>query len=184
MQRMNPQSRRDSYGSRLNRDHSPIRATIVPWISILLASFLQVIPVAAALPILPPLGLMVLLGWRLFRPGLIPVWAGFPLGLFDDLYSGQPFGSAIMLWSVAMLVIEIIEARLPWRSFMLDWGIASAILTVYLFAAAALSGATIAAPLFLAMVPQLILSIVLIPAVSGLISWLDRIRLQRVRVSR
>lgn len=184
MQRMNPSARSDSYGSRLNRDHSPIRATLVPWASILVASLVQIFPVATALPILPPLGLMVLLGWRLSRPGLIPVWAGFPLGLFDDLFSGQPLGSAIMLWSIAMLVIEIIEARMPWRSFMLDWGIASAILTAYLFAATVFSGAVISGPLFVAMIPQLVLAIVLVPAVSGVISWLDRLRLQRVRISR
>ena len=37
--------------------------------------------------------------------------------LFDDLYSGQPFGSAIMLWSIAAIALEIVETRLPWRNF-------------------------------------------------------------------
>ena len=63
----------------------------------------------------------MLLGWRMVRPGLLPLWAGAPLGAFDDLVSGQPFGSAILLWSLAMIAIELIETRFPWRGFWQDW---------------------------------------------------------------
>ncbi len=184
IQRINPKARHDAYGSRINRDHSPLRATIVPWVSILLASLLQILPVATALPILPPLGLMMLLGWRLFQPGVLPVWAGFPLGLFDDLFSGQPFGSAILLFSLAMLAIELIERRLPWRSFALDWAIASGILTAYLLAAVLFSGAPPGLPVAVAMVPQLLLSLLLFPIIARMVAWLDRLRLRRVRVVR
>ncbi len=70
---------------------------------------------------LPPFGFMLLVAWRQVRPGLLPVWAGLPLGLFDDIYSGQPFGSAMLLWSLAMILLELVEARFPWRNFLLDW---------------------------------------------------------------
>lgn len=181
IQRLNPRSRRDTYGSRINRDHSPILATIIPWLSVPLASLVQVFPMATALPILPPLGFLMLLGWRLVRPGLLPVWAGFPLGLFDDLFSGQPFGSAILLWSLAMLAIEIIEMRVPWRSFLLDWALASAIVTAYLLAALLFSGAPTTGPKIVAMLPQLLLSILSFPLIAHMISILDRLRLQRIR---
>ena len=121
MERMNPRSRSDAYGSRINRSHSTVLANGVPYLSIMLASVLPLIVIASALPIVPPLGFLMLIGWRLVRPGLLPVWAGFPLGLFDDLFSGQPLGSAALLWSLAMIAVEVIETRFPWRSFAQDW---------------------------------------------------------------
>ena len=61
-----------------------------------------------------------------------PVWAGLPLGFVDDLYSGQPFGSAMLLWSLAMIALEAIETRWPWRSFLLDWFAAAVLTSLYL----------------------------------------------------
>ena len=99
MERNDPRARTDAYGSRINRSHSNMLANAVPWASIMVASILPVFPIATALPVVPPLGLLMLLGWRLVRPGLLPVWAGLPLGLIDDLFSGQPFGFAMFVWS-------------------------------------------------------------------------------------
>src|SRR5919112_511136 len=117
METMNPRSRRDPFGSRINRAQSPILAYGLPWASILLGSLTPWLPIIAPAPVLPPLGLMMLLAWRLLRPGLLPLWAGLPLGLFDDLYSGQPLGSGILLFSLALLAVELIELRFQWRSF-------------------------------------------------------------------
>ncbi len=181
MQRLDPASRRDVYGGRINRAHSAWLATAVPWLSILLGSIAQTLPIASALPMLPPLGFAMLLGWRLVRPGLLPVWAGFPLGMFDDLFSGQPFGSAILLWSLAMLLIEIIEARVPWRGFAFDWLLGGTILLLYLLTGALVSGAPPGGPALVAMVPQIVLSLLLFPLVSRAVSALDRMRLMRFR---
>jgi rod shape-determining protein MreD len=124
---------------------------------------------------------MLLLAWRLRRPGLLPLWAGLPLGLFDDLYSGQPFGSGVLLFSLTLLGIELLEIRFPWRNFWLDWLTASAMMIAYLVVAALLSGA---APTFVQLaviVPQILLSIVLFPVIARLVAHLDRLRLMRVR---
>jgi rod shape-determining protein MreD len=51
---------------------------------------------------------------------MLPVWAGLPLGLFDDLYSGQPLGSGVLLWSIAVIVLDVVETRFPWRGFALE----------------------------------------------------------------
>ena len=74
MQRLNPRSRADRYGRRINRDHSPLLVYIVPWLSIMLGSAIAVLPLSATIPIMPPLGFLLLLGWRLLRPGLLPLW--------------------------------------------------------------------------------------------------------------
>lgn len=179
MEQLNPHARRDRYGSRINRTHSPVLAGTVPWASIVLASVVQILPVASGAPLLPPLGFLVLLCWRFVRPGLLPVWAGFPLGLFDDLVSGQPFGSAILLWSVTLLVIELIETRLPWREFRLDWMLAVTIIAVYLLAAAILSGAPVTWPMLLMLVPQFLLSALIYPILARMVAGLDRLRLIR-----
>lgn len=181
MEQLNPRARRDRYGSRINRTHSPVLAGTVPWASIVLASVVQILPVASGAPLLPPLGFLVLLCWRFVRPGLLPVWAGFPLGLFDDLVSGQPFGSAILLWSVTLLVIELIETRLPWREFRLDWMLAVTIIAAYLLVAAILSGAPVTWPMLLMLVPQFLLSVLIYPILARMVAGLDRLRLTRFR---
>ncbi|MEO6042250.1 MAG: rod shape-determining protein MreD [Croceibacterium sp.] len=168
-------------GRRINRAHSPVLAIGLPWLSVLLGSLCPWLPVIAPAPVVPPLGFMVLLAWRLLRPGLFPLWAGLPLGLIDDLYSGQPLGSGILLFSLALLGIELIELRIPWRGFLLDWALAAAILALYLSAAALVSGARLTPVQLTVIGPQVLISIVLFPLVARLIAILDRVRLMRVR---
>jgi rod shape-determining protein MreD len=178
---LSSRARRDRYGSKINRTHSPVLAYAVPWISVMLGSLIPQLPIASAVPLMPPLGYLMLLSWRLVRPGLLPVWAGFPLGLFDDLFSGQPLGCAMLLWSTTMIGIELVETRFPWRGFFQDWIVASVIVTWYLVLAAMFSGAPINAGIILVLIPQLVLSIALIPLLSRFVAGLDRFRLTRVR---
>ncbi|WP_246844937.1 rod shape-determining protein MreD [Altererythrobacter sp. TH136] len=179
---LSPRARRDRYGSKINRTHSPALAYAVPWLSVMIGSLLPQLLIASAVPLLPPLGFVLLLSWRLVRPGLFPVWAGFPLGMFDDLFSGQPFGSAVLLWSLTMLGIELLETRFPWRGFVQNWIAASVIVIAYLFLAALASGAAISGTTLLALVPQLVVTLVLIPLISRSVAALDRFRLTRVRI--
>ncbi|MBX7493021.1 rod shape-determining protein MreD [Qipengyuania sp. 1NDW9] len=179
MERNDPRARSDAYGSRINRSHSPLLANIIPWASILIASLLPIFAVAAALPMVPPLGFMLLIAWRLVRPGLLPVWAGFPLGLFDDLYSGQPFGFAILTWSVVLLVIELIENRWPWRAFWQDWFTACILIAIYLLVGWLLSGATPTLHSLIGVVPQFVLSILIFPLIARMVGWFDDLRLRR-----
>ena len=182
MERIDPRARSDVYGARINRAHSPTLAMVVPWLSVLIASIVPVFFIASGLPWLPPLGFMMLLAWRLVRPGLFPVWAGAPLGFFDDLFSGQPLGSAVLLWSLSLLAIELLETRLPWRSFVQDWFTAGLVLVVYCPLAMLASGASPSLPMLIALGPQIMLSIFLFPVFARLIAALDRFRLRRRRV--
>lgn len=182
MQRLNPRSRADRYGRRINRDHSPLLVYIVPWLSIMLGSAIAVLPLSATIPIMPPLGFLLLLGWRLLRPGLLPLWCALPLGAFDDLFSGQPFGSAILLWSLAMIAIEIFESRFPWRGFWQDWFTAGIAALGYLTAALVFSGTSPSIHHVFASLPQLMLSIILYPIIARMVAALDRLRLLRIRV--
>ncbi|MXO72135.1 rod shape-determining protein MreD [Alteraurantiacibacter buctensis] len=181
MDHLVPPDQHDAFGIRINRDQSPLLAGAVPWVTILLASLAPLSPIIAPAPVLPPLAFMLLVAWRLLRPQVLPLWAGFPLGLFDDLYSGQPFGSGIMLFSLAMIALDLIDGRFPWRNFLQNWGAACALIVAYLMIAGLVSGAQLTFVQLRVLLPQILLAIILFPLVASLVALFDRLRLLRVR---
>jgi rod shape-determining protein MreD len=130
-------------------------------------------PTVATFPFLPPIGLLMLLSWRLIRADALPVWAPLALGLFDDLLSGQPFGLGITTWTLCFFTIDLIDARLMFRDFWQNWLIAAGAVAFCLmvgrFAAVPL-GAHVDTVLLL----QLAISIMVFPVISLLCAWLDR----------
>jgi rod shape-determining protein MreD len=166
-----------SYESRIDREQSPVRMLAVPITSVLLASMVTAVPLFPDGPLLPPLGYMFFLGWRLMRPGLWPVWVGLPFGLFDDLFSGQPFGSAALLWSLTMLAMEVIDAQIHWRDHLRDWLIAAIAISGILLGGFLFSGLAHHMPDVTIILPQLAISILLFPLVVRMCSRLDRWRL-------
>ena len=166
---------------RINRAPSPILARGVPWASIMLLGLVPFAPLFASAPIMPPLAFMALLAWRMLRPGMLPVWAGAPLGAFDDLYSGQPFGSAVLLWSCAMLAMELVDVRLRWRGFLQDWALAAVLIAGYLVLATLISNLAGGAAPLRAVLLQIALAVIAHPLVTRLVAALDRLRLLPLR---
>ena len=176
-----PSALREFGKPRINRAASPFLALSTPWFLVMLGSLSPAWPVISSAPVLPPFGFLLLVGWQQLRPGLFPVWAGFPLGLFDDLFSGQPFGSAVVLWSLAMIALDFIDYRFPWRGFALNWLVAGAFIAVYLFLAlqvANLGGGNTSAVVLL---PQLAVAILVYPVTARLVALADRFRLIPIR---
>lgn len=166
---------------RINRAPSPLLARATPWLAIMLGSLAPFLPIVASAPFVPPLGYLMLIAWLQVRPGLLPVWAGLPLGLFDDLFSGQVMGTAVVLWSVTVIVIDYIETRFPWRGFLQDWLLAASAITAMLVACLALTnlgGATVS---FAAIAPQCAISVAVYPLLARLVGALDRFRLIPIR---
>ena len=161
---------------------SPVVAYATPWVTVALASMVPNWPMIAAAPVVPPLGYMALLAWRQLRPGLLPVWAGIPLGFVDDLFSGQPFGCALLLWSLTMLALDIVEARFPWRNFVVDWMVGSALIVTYVLACLVIANHAGGATPVLILVPQMLFAMALYPIVGRTVGRLDRWRLVRYRV--
>ncbi|WP_423142400.1 rod shape-determining protein MreD [Parablastomonas sp. CN1-191] len=163
----------------INRAPSPVVALTMPWIMVIVASTLPLWPLFTEAPLLPPLGFMTLVAWAQYRPGLFPVWAGLPLGLVDDLYSGQPLGSAVLLWGLAMIAVDFAEARFPWRGFVQDWAGAAILIALYLVLAALIAGT---APSALALIaPQAVIAALLFPLVGRAVAVVDRWRLLRIK---
>lgn len=168
---------RDFGKPRLNRAPSPVLAVCLPWLLVMLGSLSPTWPIIASAPLVPPFGFLLLIAWQQLRPGLFPVWVGLPLGLFDDLYSGQPFGSAVMLWSLAMLALEFLEIRFPWRGVVLNWLSASGIITAYLVLALMIANAGGGSTSIIILIPQILFSILAYPIAARLVGAADRFRL-------
>ncbi|WP_174293109.1 rod shape-determining protein MreD [Sphingomonas bacterium] len=151
---------------------APGRARAIPWLSVVAGSLLATLPLVVTIPILPPFGLLMLLAWRLIAPFALRRWAAGPLGLFDDLVSGQPLGSAVLLWSLCFLAIELVEQRLLFREFWQDWLIAAGAAAFCLIA-----GRFIAVPLAAhvdAIVGvQAAATALLFPVAARLVAWID-----------
>ncbi len=162
------------YESRIDREQSPARMLLVPIVSVMAGSMVTaMLPLVAGSPMLPPLGLMILLAWRLMRPGMWPAWIGLPLGLFDDLYNGQPFGSSAFVWSLCMIAIELLDLQGIWRDYIRDWIIAAGLIILALLAGLGISALAHAAPEVYIIVPQMLLSILLYPLVVRFCAQLD-----------
>jgi rod shape-determining protein MreD len=162
---------------RINRVPSPFLARGLPWASVMISSILPGMLLIASAPILPPLGFLAFVAWRQLRPGLMPVWAGLPLGIFDDLYSGQPVGSAVLLWSLAAIVLDEIEERLPWRNFLTEWLVAMALILAYIVLSLFIANIVGASTPLHVIVPQIVISLLCYPFVGRVVALADRFRL-------
>ncbi len=136
-------------------------------VSILVGSLVTLLPIVATVPFLPPFGLLMFLAWRLLRPGALPVWAAAPLGLFDDLVSGQPLGSAMLLWQLCSLMLDLVDTRLVARDFWQDWLLAGGAIAVCLVAGRAFA-TSLSAHVDTVLLFQTIVSMALFPAATRL----------------
>lgn len=161
-----------------NGDSLPLIQEPIPrsrWlapISIALGSLLTLVPVVATFPFLPPFGLLMLLAWRLQRPHALPVWSAVGFGLFDDIFSGQPLGSAMLLWTSCVIAIDVLDTRLVWRDFWQDWLLASGAIGFCLVAGRFLAS-PFAAHVDTALVFQILAACALYPLVTRICASLD-----------
>ncbi|ATY34444.1 rod shape-determining protein MreD [Sphingomonas psychrotolerans] len=157
----------------MGQTEKPPRAVWLAPVSVMLGSLMTLLPVVAVVPFLPPFGLMVLLGWRMLRGDSMRVWVPVLLGFFDDMVSGQPLGSAMLLWTICVLAIDVLDTRLVWRDFWQDWLIASGAIGFCLIA-----GRLVASPfgahVDTALLLQALASAALFPLIYRLCAWFDR----------
>lgn len=162
---------------RLGRHPSRWRLAGTPIATVMLGSLVTALPVIAQSPVMPPFGLLLLLSWRLLRPELWRAWIGLPLGLFDDMASGQPIGSAMFLWTVMLIGVDAIEHRMVWRSYRQDWLIAAMAIIFCIaggvFFAQITGGGKVK---LLLVLPQMLWTILLFPFVVRQCARIDRWR--------
>lgn len=161
-------------------DQGPLPfATLVPAATVVPASLLSAMPIVASSGWYPDFGFLVLISWRLLRSDPFPAWWAAPLGLVNDLFTGQPIGFSIALWSATMLALDLIDRRTMWRDYWMEWVLAAVLIAMnewLEWQVAALMGAAVP---FSRVGPPLIISIFLVPIVAWLVARTDRWRLGR-----
>jgi rod shape-determining protein MreD len=154
-----------------------VRVRVVPVLATMLASLATILPMIATAPLMPPAGFVMLLAWRLLRPELWPVWIGIPLGLFDDIFSGQPIGTAMSLWTLTLLIFDLIDSYVIWRDYWIDWLLAAIAIALYILVGYWFSGMR-GSPMELnVLLPQILISILVFPLFVRICVRLDRWRL-------
>lgn len=164
------------YDPRLRRQPTAIETQLVPIITTMIASMAPLLPIISTAPTMPPWGLLVLLGWRLLDRDIWPVWMALPLGLFDDMFSGQPLGSAVFLWTTAFLIIEVFDRRMIWRDYKEDWTIASGLIAAVLTGGLIIAHSTGGGTPWHVILPQIILSALCFPMIVRMCAGIDRLR--------
>ena len=156
-----------------------LRGRFVPLVSTIAAILLALLPIVAATPLIPDFGLLVLIAWRLLRPEIWTPNTALGLGIFNDLVAGNPIGQSMLLWTALFLVFDLIDGRLAFRDYMMDWLIAAAAILFVTGGAwyiALLMGTDVHV---LVIAPQVGIAILAYPVVTRIILTLDRWRLGR-----
>ncbi len=156
-----------------------LRNRFVPLASTIMAILLALLPFIVAMPLIPDLGLMVLIAWRLLRPEIWTANTALGLGLLNDLVAGNPLGQSMLLWTSLFLIFDLIDSRLGFRDYLMDWAIAAAAIAgvhagAWYIALLLGSDTSIAV-----VVPQMALGALAYPIVARFVIALDRWRLGR-----
>ena len=165
-------------GRKINQGPVPL-ATFIPAASVVVASLLSALPIISTSGWYPGFGYLVLLGWRLLRSDPWPPWWAAPLGLANDLFTGQPIGFSIALWSATMLALDLIDRRTMWRDYWIEWILAAVFLFVHDWLEWELAGVMGAGVPFASVLPSILIAVLAFPAAAWIVSRLDRWRLGR-----
>lgn len=156
-----------------------LRRQYLPVASVIAACLLSLLPIVMTSPVIPDLALLVLIAWRLLRPEMWSATTVLLLGLFNDLVTGNPIGQSMALWTILFLIYDVLDARLVWRDYWIDWFVAALSIMFYTYAVWYIGhrmGNTIE---FAIVLPQMGLSILSYPIIARLVLALDRWRLAR-----
>lgn len=156
-----------------------LRNRFVPLISTIVAILLVLLPFVAQAPLVPDLGFLFLITWRLLRPEIWTANTALALGLVNDLVAGNPLGQSMLLWTATFLALDLIDSRLGFRDFWMDWLIAAgaiAFQTIGAWYISLLMGSDVMVTL---VVPQLVVGILAYPPAARIVLALDRWRLAR-----
>ena len=156
-----------------------LRRKYVPIVTTIIASVLVLLPIIVSSPLVPDLAFLVLIAWRLLRPEMWSATTALPLGLFNDLVAGHPLGQSMALWTITFLAFDMLDSRLLFRDYWMDWFFASLAILFYVFGGWWIGRLMGSSADFGVMVPHLVASIFTYPIIARLVLALDRWRLSR-----
>ena len=156
-----------------------VRRQYIPIATVIGACLLASLPIVVSTPIVPDFAFLVLVAWRLLRPELWAATTALPLGLFNDLIAGHPLGQSMALWTLTFLAFDIMDARLVWRDYLIDWIAAALAVSFYIFGAWYIGRMLGAHIELIVLLPQIGMSILAYPLVARIVLACDRWRLSR-----
>ncbi|HEV2745682.1 MAG TPA: rod shape-determining protein MreD [Allosphingosinicella sp.] len=156
-----------------------LRREYVPIVSTIIACSLVLLPIVVSSPIVPDFAFLVVIAWRLLRPEMWTAKIALPLGFYNDLVAGHPIGQSMALWTMTFLAFDLLESRLGFRDYLMDWLLAAGAIIFHTFGVwyiALLMGSDAR---FTIMIPQIGLSVLAYPVAARLVLARDRWRLAR-----
>ena len=154
-------------------------AAYVPAATVVAAALLSALPIVSSSGWYPDFGYLALLSWRLLRSDPWPPWWAAPLGLVNDLFTGNPIGFSVALWSATMFALDLVDRRTMWRDYWIEWGLAAVLIAIDEWLQWRLAKAAGALVPFTRMLPPLIISICVFPLSAWFASRIDAWRLGR-----
>lgn len=153
------------------------RRRTVPVVTTVLACLLGLFPLVATVPLVPDIGFLVLITWRLLRPEIWVPSIALGFGLFDDLVSGHPIGQSMALWTIIFLMFELIDSRIGYKDFWIDWLYATLAIILHTAASWYVARLMDSTSAFTLLLPQIGIAVLLYPVLARLVLALDRWRL-------
>ncbi len=151
---------------------------VAPFLLVLLLTFISVVPlqVPGYSGIAPPLALLAIFYWGVYRPELLPAPAVALLGALQDILTGAPLGQYMLIYLLVQAsLISQRQLFLAHAFFILWWGYALiallAAIVLWLIAAAVLQTLPALTPFLL----QACMGIALFPLVAWLCHRLSRL---------
>jgi rod shape-determining protein MreD len=152
-------------------------AAYVPAMSVVGASLLASLPIISDHGWYPHFGYLMLLGWRLLRADPWPSWWAGPLGLANDLFTGDPIGYSVALWSATMIALDLIDRRTMWRDYWIEWILAALFIGIDEALQWRIASALGAAPSGGSIGPPTLIGVLIFPLFAWVVARLDRWRL-------
>jgi rod shape-determining protein MreD len=154
-------------------------AMFTPAATVVAASLLAALPIVSSHGWFPDFGYLVLISWRLLRADPFPAWWAAPLGLVNDLFTGQPIGFSVALWSVTMLALDLIDRRTMWRDYWIEWVLAAVLIAINEWLEWQVAGIVGARVPLSSIAAPLVISIFAFPIAAWFVGRVDRWRLGR-----
>ena len=171
---------RAALAGRRRPGQGPVRlAAYIPAVSVIAGSLLSALPIVSSSGWYPPFGLLMFLAWRLLRSDPWPAWWAAALGLVNDLFTGDPIGSSVALWSAIMLALDLVDRRTMWRDYWVEWILAAMFLFLHGWVGLKLAAAVGADLPFSRMLPGFVIGVFCFPIAAWFVSRLDHWRLGR-----
>ncbi len=147
---------------------------VVPGLVTLVLVAAMTAPLFVNVPAIPDFGLLGVLVWANFQPGLMPPWVAFLIGVVADILFGLPLGIHATLLPVAVIVVRQADTRFADHRYAFDWLFASAVIAAFAAAEWLLLGVAGTSGPFAPLAVQAATTVLAYPAVVGLFARIQR----------